>query len=233
MKVTVESTEPVPVMVTGVAVQELLAAVTVPVGLLIAQVKVTFPVNPPFGMTLIVVVLLTVGDSVMTVLRVVLVALSEYGPLVTTETTALAVEVMVPPVGAPVPVTVAVRFPAVPAVVVSVMVDVAVPPEVSVTALGKALHEPAAVPLTLTTAQVTLTVPSKTVDRSEGDDAGVAAGGTGDERQACRRGGRREGRSGEVDCDGRGSDDRCSTGAGDSDRQRAARSRRGVDGECR
>ena len=59
-----------------------------------------------------------------------------------------------------VPVTVTLRTPEVPGVVVMVSVLVPVPPEVSETGVvGE--HEPAAVPLTFVTEQLTTTAPAK------------------------------------------------------------------------
>ena len=70
-----------------------------------------------------------------------------------------AVAAIVPPVGAPLPLTASERTPAVPAVEVSVTVEVPVPLAVRVT--GVAAQEPAAVPLVLVATQLTVTVPAK------------------------------------------------------------------------
>jgi hypothetical protein len=70
-----------------------------------------------------------------------------------------AVAAMVPPVGAPLPLTASERTPAVPAVEVSVTVEVAVPPAVSVTGVVPA-QEPAAVPLVFVAVQVIATEPA-------------------------------------------------------------------------
>jgi hypothetical protein len=155
--VTVEVAVPLATRVTGVATQEPAA---VPEALVATQVRMTAPTRLLVEVTVMGTVFAVVWPEIRLIDAVAGVSVKPGVVSVATIGAAIeAVAAMVPPVGAPLPLTARERTPAVPAVEVSVTVEVAVP--LAVRVAGVAVQEPAAVPLVLVATQLTVTVPAK------------------------------------------------------------------------